>query len=158
SMLKDLAQYQKMDFIGAYGGAYMHGYIDWDSTTSAMTPTEIYAAGALAQSANIKIGAFTPTGLYYLQTIVHPPDRAPPVVGPPNVQFTGADSVYLNWASAKDDVGTAGYYVFRNGIELTRTSLSEATDTNLAEGRTYSYTIRAFDASGNVSDPTPPTS
>ena len=51
-------------------------------------------------------------------------------------------------------MGVAGYRVFRNGSTLagTVTALSYS-DTGLAASTTYSYTMSAFDAAGNVSAP-----
>ncbi len=49
---------------------------------------------------------------------------------------------------------SAGYRVFRNGstTPLATTTLTRYSDTGLAAGTTYSYTVRALDAAGNVSN------
>jgi chitodextrinase len=68
-----------------------------------------------------------------------------------------AVSAQLQWTAATDNVGVTGYQVVRNGSALpgviTGTSF---TDTGLTGGTTYTYTVRALDAAGNLgpaSDP-----
>lgn len=57
----------------------------------------------------------------------------------------------LSWTASSDAVGVTGYGITRNGAALPgTTSATTASDTGLAPG-TYSYTVAAFDAAGNVS-------
>ncbi|WP_460459432.1 Ig-like domain-containing protein [Angustibacter peucedani] len=62
-------------------------------------------------------------------------------------------SVKLSWTASTDDRGVTGYRVVRNGTVLpgTVTGLT-FTDSGLAAGTAYTYTVRAVDAAGNVSD------
>ena len=60
----------------------------------------------------------------------------------------------LSWNSSMDNVGVAGYDIYRNGAFLV--SLGVVTsyrDVNLTQGATYNYQVRARDAAGNVSGP-----
>jgi large repetitive protein len=62
----------------------------------------------------------------------------------------------LTWSASTDNVGVAGYIVYRSttggtGSEIARTSSLTWTDTSAVAGRTYSYTLRAYDAVGNLS-------
>jgi hypothetical protein len=62
----------------------------------------------------------------------------------------------LTWTSSTDNVGVAGYIVYRatgsgNGTEVTRTSLLTWTDLSAVARKTYSYNVRAYDAAGNLS-------
>ena len=62
----------------------------------------------------------------------------------------------LTWTSSTDNVGVAGYIVYRatgsgNGIEMTRTSSLTWTDLSAVARKTYSYNVRAYDAAGNLS-------
>jgi chitodextrinase len=65
-----------------------------------------------------------------------------------------ASSITLSWGAATDNVGVTGYRVFRNGApvggDLTARTF---TDTGLALGTTYTYTVVAFDAASNTSPP-----
>src|SRR6202035_2296302 len=83
-----------------------------------------------------------------------PPDITPPTT-PANVLATAVSTSQINvsWSASTDNVGVAGYRVFRNGtLAGTVTTLSYS-DTGLAASTTYSYTVSAFDAAGNVSSP-----
>jgi chitodextrinase len=76
---------------------------------------------------------------------------------PGNFQATSvsAASVGLSWTGSSDNVGVAGYRVFRAGntIPLVTTTSTSFTDTGLSSATTYSYTVVAYDAANNVSDP-----
>jgi hypothetical protein len=60
-------------------------------------------------------------------------------------------SIALNWTASTDDTATIGYKVFRNGVELATTSVNSYTDTTVVQNNSYEYTVKAFDAAGNVS-------
>ncbi|MEW9702223.1 discoidin domain-containing protein [Paenibacillus sp. SI8] len=78
-------------------------------------------------------------------------NQAPSV--PANLTATAASGTQINlsWNASTDNVGVSNYEVFRDGI-LTGTSTSTSyNDTGLAATTTYSYTVKAKDAAGNVS-------
>jgi chitodextrinase len=79
-------------------------------------------------------------------------DTTPPSV-PANLSATAVSQsqINLSWSSSTDNVGVAGYKVFRNGTQIGTTTATSYMDTNLAASTTYSYTVAAFDAAGNVS-------
>jgi chitodextrinase len=76
----------------------------------------------------------------------------PPSV-PTNVTATPVSSsqINLSWTASTDSVGVTGYKVFRNGVQAGTTTAISYADMNLAPATTYSYTVAAFDAAGNVS-------
>jgi chitodextrinase len=87
-------------------------------------------------------------------------DRTPPAA-PASVTVTGTTqtSVSLSWAAATDNVGVTGYTVLRGGTAVgTTNGATTFTDTALVPGTTYSYTVTASDAAGNVSPESPPAS
>ncbi|TML65463.1 MAG: hypothetical protein E6G14_16340 [Actinobacteria bacterium] len=58
-------------------------------------------------------------------------------------------TVSLTWTASTDNVGVAGYRVYRGGVLDTTVSSTSATD---RPGRgTFTYTVVAYDANGNVS-------
>jgi cellulose 1,4-beta-cellobiosidase len=62
----------------------------------------------------------------------------------------------LTWSASTDNVGVAGYIVYRSttggtGSEIARTSLLTWTDTSAVAKKTYTYNVRAYDAAGNLS-------
>ena len=83
-----------------------------------------------------------------------PTDTTPPTV-PTSLAATAQSStlVGLGWSASTDNVGVAGYRVYRNGILLGSTPSTAYFDASAAANTTYSYTVRAYDAAGNVSGP-----
>lgn len=79
-------------------------------------------------------------------------DATPPSV-PTNLTASAISSsqVSLSWSVSTDNVGVAGYQVFRNGSKIATVSNSPYADNSVAGSTTYSYQIYAVDTSGNVS-------
>jgi chitodextrinase len=81
-------------------------------------------------------------------------DTIPPTV-PTGLQGTPGDTkASLSWQASNDNGGgdaVTGYDVYRNGTKVGTASGTSFTDTGLTNGTTYSYTVDAFDAAGNVS-------
>jgi hypothetical protein len=91
------------------------------------------------------------TGTSAPVTVTVPPDTtAPSAPGTPSASDVTASSVTLTWAAATDDREVAGYRVLRDGVQVGQSSTLSFTDTGLTAGTTYSYTVRAVDATGNV--------
>ncbi|MEV6244407.1 discoidin domain-containing protein [Lentzea sp. NPDC051838] len=63
---------------------------------------------------------------------------------------TTSSSVSLQWTAATDNVGVTGYDVLRDGNVVGTATGTTFTDTALASGTQFSYTVRARDAAGNV--------
>jgi chitodextrinase len=82
-------------------------------------------------------------------------DGTPPTA-PTGLAVTSAtaDRVDLKWNAATDAVGVTEYRVLRNGT-LAGTTNGDLTfsDTAVSPSTSYSYTVEAADAAGNVSDP-----
>ena len=57
----------------------------------------------------------------------------------------------LSWTASTDNVGVTGYQVLRNGTQIGTTTSTSYTDTSVAANTTYTYTVQAYDAAGNVS-------
>ena len=88
------------------------------------------------------------------------PDTTPPSV-PTNVQASGitSTSVTISWTASTDNVGVAGYKVFRNGTQVaTVTSGTSYQNTSLTPNTTYAYTVSAYDQAGNNSAQSSPVS
>ena len=66
----------------------------------------------------------------------------------------GTGQVALTWQASTDNVGVAGYRVYRGTTQIASlgASATSHTETGLAPGP-YSYTVRAIDAAQNLSDP-----
>jgi hypothetical protein len=64
-----------------------------------------------------------------------------------------ATQVDLSWQASTDDVGVAGYTIYRNAALLTTVSGTTLaySDATVSPATSYSYTVDAFDAAGNHS-------
>jgi chitodextrinase len=80
------------------------------------------------------------------------PDVTPPSA-PTGLTATAesAAAVQLSWNASTDNVGVTGYQILRGGNQVGTASLTSFTDTTVAPGTTYSYTVKALDAAGNSS-------
>jgi chitodextrinase len=84
-----------------------------------------------------------------------PPADTTPPSAPSNLQASAGDAkVSLSWGASSDNVGVSGYRVYRDGNQIASVGQGTLayTDTGLSNGTTYSYTVRAFDAAGNLSN------
>jgi fibronectin type 3 domain-containing protein len=68
---------------------------------------------------------------------------------------TSSIQVTLSWSASTDNVGVAGYYVYRDGAKITTSTApliaTSYVDTLPPGMWTYSYKVAAYDASGNLS-------
>jgi hypothetical protein len=66
------------------------------------------------------------------------------------LQSKTSSSASIIWTASTDNVGVTGYHVYRNGSKISDSSNVTHVDNGLAPG-TYTYSVRALDAAGNVS-------
>ncbi|HYF83203.1 MAG TPA: family 10 glycosylhydrolase [Clostridia bacterium] len=62
----------------------------------------------------------------------------------------GYTTARLDWGSAVIDSDIAGYAVYRNDMEIARTSSDMFNDRDLQSGENYVYYVHGFDAAGNI--------
>ncbi|SEE20144.1 Fibronectin type III domain-containing protein [Streptomyces misionensis] len=67
------------------------------------------------------------------------------------VSGTTSSSVSLKWTASTDNVGVTGYDVYRGSTKVGSTTSTSYTDSGLSASTSYSYTVKAKDAAGNVS-------
>src|SRR5216117_1589374 len=63
----------------------------------------------------------------------------------------GSSGANLSWSASTDNVGVTGYIVRRNGVQVATPATTSYADTGLSAATTYSYTVAARDAAGNIS-------
>jgi cellulose 1,4-beta-cellobiosidase len=63
----------------------------------------------------------------------------------------GSTGASLSWSASTDNVGVTGYIVRRNGVQIATPGTTGYADTGLSASTTYSYTVAARDAAGNIS-------
>ncbi|WP_434315703.1 galactose oxidase-like domain-containing protein [Leifsonia sp. P73] len=79
------------------------------------------------------------------------PDTTAPSA-PGNLAASASVSgIALTWTASTDDVGVTRYNITRNGSPLTTTTGTGYTDAAVVGGTSYTYTVTAQDAAGNVS-------
>jgi chitodextrinase len=109
---------------------------------------------------------FTPPGTHgdgsadwvlVLEATGLPPDTTPPSV-PSGLGTTGiaGTEIDLAWTASTDDVGVAGYRVYRDGVLVKTTAATTWADTGLTPSTAYSYTVAAFDYATNASNQSAP--
>ena len=80
-------------------------------------------------------------------------DTTPPTT-PANLAAAAGDQrVDLHWTASSDNVAVKGYRIYRNGAQVNSVPASTLgyTDTPLTNGVPNTYTVRAFDRTGNLS-------
>jgi chitodextrinase len=96
--------------------------------------------------------SLSPTGAT-VQIGFGPDSQKPTMPGSFRSTGTTATSVGLAWTASSDNVSVAGYRLSRNGTLIATITSTSYTDSGLSSSTTYSYSIVAFDAANNVSDP-----
>ena len=156
-------------------------YVQWNASTETSTPvigyylyrngtmiantpgypyyTDSVAAGAYSYT----VAAYDKNGLVSplsnpTQTVTVQNDTVAPTQPGALVASISTSSVGLSWAASTDNFGVIGYYIYKNGSRLITSAPITGTsylDTNLSEGTSYTYSVVAYDAVGNISTPTP---
>jgi chitodextrinase len=119
----------------------------YSNTGLAALTTYIYTISAYDAAGNVSgqsasVSATTQT----------PPDTQVPAV-PAGMQATAISTsqINLSWTASSDNVGVAGYKVYRNGIQIATATTTSYSNTGLSASTAYTYTVSAYDAAGNVS-------
>lgn len=91
-------------------------------------------------------------GPVMLWEVVTNPDITVPTA-PKNLsaQAVSSGQINLSWTASTDNTGVAGYIVYRDNVEIGTVTTTTYSDLGVVPNTTYSYTVKAFDAAGNVS-------
>lgn len=141
------------------GGATVSGLatLDPETSTWAFDPAGDLADGAWTATATHEhaadgetfVAIATDTAAF---SVGSGADTTPPSA-PTGLAVSGeptTTTVTLAWAAATDNVGVASYRVLRDGVLVGTTAGLAFTDTGLSPATTYTYTVAAEDAAGNV--------
>lgn len=119
-------------------------------TNNNLAPSTTYAYQASAYDAAGNISAQS--------SVVNATTKAPADITPPSIPVgltaipVSSTQINLAWTASTDNVGVAGYKIFRGGSQIATTkAVTTYQSTGLAASSTYTYAIAAFDAAGNVS-------
>ena len=65
---------------------------------------------------------------------------------------TTATGTELSWTQSTDNVGVLGYRIYNGSVQIASSSTATYTFTNLNANTTYTFSVKAFDAAGNISN------
>ncbi len=71
---------------------------------------------------------------------------------------TSQSKINLSWTASTDNTAVTGYKIYRGGSEIATTPNTSYEDTGLSPSIPYTYTVLAYDAIGNQSEKSSPTS
>lgn len=140
------------------------GTVWTDANSLAWATTYQYRVTAVDAAGNASAPATT-SGTTMAAPVTPPPPPPPPPPAADTVaptvpggfwvtQSSSSTRMYLAWNPSTDNVGVAGYRVYRNGtlvVTLTGGVTEWTDDNNLRRNTTYTWAIEAFDPAGNVS-------
>ena len=115
-------------------------------TGLAANTTYNYRVRSIDAAGNERVG-----GNSTFKTAVGPDTTAPSA--PTGLTATPISSTQINlsWTASTDNVGVTGYQVFRDFVQIATTTTTNYSNTGLTPSTSYAYTVKAFDAAGNVS-------
>ncbi|WP_405596111.1 carbohydrate binding domain-containing protein [Streptomyces sp. NBC_01410] len=132
----------------------------WTPSATAYTQLSVsFTTGAAQTTAEIYVNGWYAQGTYYADDIsLDGPggggggDTQAPTA-PTNPRTTGksSSSVSLAWNPSTDNVGVTGYDVYQGSTRAATVTGTSATVSGLAASTSYSFTVRARDAAGNLS-------
>ncbi|MEU9010225.1 carbohydrate binding domain-containing protein [Streptomyces sp. NPDC048479] len=142
-------------YLGVTGGAST-----WIPSATGYTQLTVsFTTGASQTSAEIYLNGWYAQGTYYADDIsLDGPggggggDTQAPTT-PTNLRSTAktSSSVSLAWNASSDNVGVTGYDVYQGPTRALTVTGTSATVSGLAASTSYSFTVRARDAAGNLS-------
>jgi PQQ-dependent dehydrogenase (s-GDH family) len=151
--------------------------LNWNTSTDnvAVTGYDVYQNGIKINIAAVAVTTYNVTGLtqassysFYVKAFdaagnvsansntinVTTPDTQAPTA-PSSLTSSGltSTSLTLSWTASTDNVGVAGYDVYRNGIKINVSGVTTTSYnvTGLTASTAYSFYVKAFDAAGNFS-------
>jgi hypothetical protein len=115
---------------------------------ASLTPGRTFADGDISvTTVSVVAGVAT---VQVNVTPAPPADSTPPSAPGPLVTSAATDHVTLSWPASIDDVGVAGYRIFRDGSLAQTTTQTSWTDSAVTPGAGYTYRVDSYDAAGNT--------
>lgn len=131
-----------------------HNYIDAeDQFVGHATITHTSQLALTAFPASIVDAAGLEDAYADLNPVTPPSDTTPPSApaAPTETAPSRPTEVDLSWTSPTDNVGVTGFEIYANGTLVGATAQTTFTADELVSGDTYTFTIKARDAAGNLS-------
>ncbi|MEU9173431.1 carbohydrate binding domain-containing protein [Streptomyces sp. NPDC048420] len=146
-------------------GSYVYLGVDggpstWTSSPSAYSQlTTSFTTGAAQTSATVYVHGWYAQGTYHADDIsLDGPGggggsdtQAPSAPGSLRSAGKTSSSVSLAWNASSDNVGVTAYDIYSGANQVLSVSGTSATVSGLAASTSYTFTVKARDAAGNVS-------
>jgi len=154
-----LANYGKMAFATPFDTSELSAYQTWSNSTSiqqdggTLPAVQVFHNEGPVAKAAAQNCVYSATGMALYRSIV-PEDTVPPSApGDLTFEIASKSSVLLSWSPSSDNVGVAGYRIWRGGVQLPETFSTTILDSGILQNESYLYQVKAFDLAGNVSEP-----
>ncbi|MBD2867156.1 family 16 glycoside hydrolase [Paenibacillus arenilitoris] len=93
---------------------------------------------------------YTQGGVVITEPVI-PDVEAPTAPAALTASAVSSSEIQLSWNASADNEEVTGYKIFRDGAEVASIAETAYSDSGLAPSTTYTYTVKAFDAAGNLS-------
>jgi chitodextrinase len=136
----DVQPYANWQFAMPFGGHAVSSAA-YDPDTSRLFVAQQYGVGSWPIIHVYKINTNTPA------------DTTPPSQPTNLTAVADSSSVTLSWNSSTDNFGLAGYKIYHSGnsTPFSTANSNSFAETNLSPSSSYSYSVAAYDYSGNIS-------
>jgi chitodextrinase len=88
---------------------------------------------------------------YTINLVTGTADTIAPSVPTLSASGTTQTTTNLSWTASTDNVGVTGYNIYQNGSQIGTAATTSYNVTGLTAATTYSFTVKATDAAGNLS-------
>lgn len=135
------------------GSTYTYFVIAFDAAGNRSAASSSVNVTPLPVNLNVTVNGQVSSGITSLPAVN---DLTPPTA-PTNLAATTAavsattSSVTLSWSPATDNIGIAGYDLFRDNSKIVTVTTTGYLDAAVSSGVTHTYFLIAFDAAGNRS-------
>jgi len=88
-------------------------------------------------------------------SVTYQADTTPPSIPGSLSAAMASSSITLSWNASTDNLGVMGYYIYKDSARIITTSTITSTsysESGFAPGDLHTYSVAAYDASGNTSD------
>ena len=110
---------------------------------------ELFGTANAASSQQMNTAIPNASAVAGLQAFLRSYGASPAPDAPTSLTATAKDgSVSLTWSRATSGAVPAGYRIYRNGTPVASTTSTSFNDSNLINGTTYSYSVTAYNSTG----------